>query len=142
VRDKSTGKVWHRCQMRTLYVDTDRSQVVYHANYLRYFEFGRATLMRDTAYPYREVEKSGFVYPIIKIDVDYFRPLYYDDAMFIHTRPSTLERVRLQFDYVITHQESGDIVCKGFTRHCAVNGSGTPVEIDPKTVRIWEIFPK
>jgi acyl-CoA thioester hydrolase len=43
---------------------------------------------------------------------------------------------------VITHQESGDIVCKGFTRHCAVNGSGTPVEIDPKTVRLWEIFPK
>jgi acyl-CoA thioester hydrolase len=141
VRDKSTGNVWHRCEMRTLYVDTDRSQVVYHANYLRYFEFGRATLMRDTAYPYREVEESGFVYPIIKIDIDYFRPLYYDDVMFIHTRPSTLERVRLQFDYVITHQESGDIVCKGFTRHCAVNGSGTPVEIDPKTVRLWEIFP-
>jgi acyl-CoA thioester hydrolase len=142
VRDKSSGLVWHRCDMRTLYVDTDRSQVVYHANYLRYFEFGRASLMRDAAYPYREIEESGYVYPIIKVGIDYFRPLYYDDAMFIHTRPSTLERVRLQFDYVITHQESGDIVCKGFTRHCAVNGSGTPVEIDPKTVRLWEIFPK
>ncbi len=142
VRDKSSGKVWHRCETRTLYVDTDRSQVVYHANYLRYFEFGRASLMRDAAYPYREIEQSGYVYPIIKVDIDYYRPLYYDDAMFIHTRPSTLERVRLQFDYVITHQESGDIVCKGLTRHCAVNGSGTPVEIDPKTVRLWEIFPK
>ena len=53
--------------MRTLYADTDRSTVVYHANYLRYFEFGRASLMRDAAYPYREIEESGYVYPIIDL---------------------------------------------------------------------------
>jgi acyl-CoA thioester hydrolase len=142
VNDRTSGTVWHRCETRTLYADTDRSQVVYHANYLRYFEFGRASLMRDAAYPYKEVEESGYVYPIIKVDIDYFRPLYYDDAMWVHTRPSVLERVRLQFDYIITHQESGDIVCKGFTRHCAVNLSGTPVEVDPRTVHLWDIFPQ
>ena len=142
VQDRTSDIVWHRCETRTLYADTDRSQVVYHANYLRYFEFGRASLMRDAAYPYKAVEESGYVYPIIKVDIDYFRPLYYDDAMWVHTRPSVLERVRLQFDYVITHQESGEIVCKGFTRHCAVNASGTPVEVDPKTVHLWDIFPK
>jgi acyl-CoA thioester hydrolase len=98
--------------------------------------------MRDVAYTYREIEESGYVYPIIKIDIDYYQPLYYDEAMYIHTRPSTLERVRLQFDYVITHAETENIVCKGFTRHCAVNASGTPVEVDKKTVRIWEVFPK
>jgi acyl-CoA thioester hydrolase len=142
VRDKTSGLVWHRCNMRTLYADTDRSQVVYHAHYLRYFEFGRASLMREAAYPYREIEQSGYVYPIIKVGIDYFRPLYYDDPMYIHTRPADRERVRLQFDYVITHAESGDIVCKGFTRHCATNATGTPVEIDSKTVRLWEIFPE
>ena len=142
VRDKTSGLVWHRCEMRTLYADTDRSQVVYHAHYLRYFEFGRASLMRDAAYPYKEVEESGFVYPIIKVDIDYFRPLYYDDPMYIHTRPIGLERVRLQFDYVIIHGETGDIVCKGLTCHCATNASGTLVEVDPKTVRLWDIFPK
>jgi acyl-CoA thioester hydrolase len=141
VKDRTSGKVWHRCETRTLYADTDRSQVVYHANYLRYFEFGRASLMRDAAYPYKEVEQSGYIYPIIKVDIDYFRPLYYDDAMWVHTRPAALERVRLQFDYVITHRESGDIVCRGFTRHCAVNTAGTPVEVDPKTVHLWAIFP-
>ena len=38
VKDKNSGLIWHRCELRTLYVDTDRSQVVYHANYLKYFE--------------------------------------------------------------------------------------------------------
>lgn len=142
VRDQTDGKVWHRCQLRTLYMDTDRSQVVYHANYLRYFEFGRASLMRDAAYAYREIEESGYTYPIIEIGVNYFCPLYYDDLMWIHTRPSTLERVRLRFEYVITDESRGEIVCKGFTRHCAINGSGTPVEVDEKTVHLWKIFPK
>ena len=142
VRDRNGGLVWHQCRLRTLYADTDRSQVVYHANYLRYFEFGRASLMREAAYPYREIEDSGFVYPIISTGLDYFRPLRYDDAMLIHTRPGQRERVKLRFDYVITHDPSGDIVCIGYTRHCAVNARGIPVEIDPKTVRLWEIFPE
>jgi acyl-CoA thioester hydrolase len=142
VKDVTDGLFWHRCKTRPLYADTDRSQVVYHANYLRYFEFGRASLMRDAAYPYREVEADGFLYPIIKVDIDYFRPLHYDAPIYIHTRPGVLERVRLQFDYVITHRRTGEIICKGFTRHCAVNNKGTPVEVDEKTVALWRVFPK
>lgn len=142
VRDKNSGRVWHQCELRTLYVDTDRSQVVYHANYLRYFEFGRASLMRYTGYPYREIEETGYIYPIIKIEVNYYSPLFYDDLMLIHTSPASLELVKLQFDYVITNQQSGEILCTGFTKHCAVNPSGTPVEIDEKTRDLWQRFPK
>jgi acyl-CoA thioester hydrolase len=142
VRDRTSQLVWHRTAGRTLYADTDRSQVIYHANYLRYFELGRATLMRDTGYTYRQVEADGFVYPIIQVGVDFFTPLRYDDTMWIHTRPATLERVRLRFDYLITHGESGRIVCTGFTRHCAVNANGTPVSVDPRTLHLWHSFPR
>ena len=141
-RDSVQGGVWHGCRLRTLYADTDRSQVVYHANYLRYFEHGRASLMRDAAYPYKEIEAGGYLYPIIEIGVKYYQSLYYDDAMLIYTRPGELERVRLRFDYVITHEGSHEIACKGCTRHCAVNSRGTPVEVDEKTVRLWQVFPK
>jgi acyl-CoA thioester hydrolase len=142
VRDLETGLVWHRCRERTLYADTDRSTVVYHANYLRYFEFGRASLMRDAAYPYREIEESGYVYPIIELGIQFHEPLYYDDPMSIHTRLAELERVKLRFDYVITHFETGRIICHGFTKHCALNSSGKPVMVDPKTVHLWNTFPK
>ncbi len=142
IRDRSTGEVYHRCRLRTLYADTDRSRVVYHATYLRYLEYGRANLMREVAYSYREIEDSGFTYPIISMGVDFFNPLYYDDVMLIHTRPRTLERVRLRFDYVITNAATGAMVCKGYTRHCAVNPAGIPVGIDEKTLHLWTAFPK
>ncbi len=142
VRDRNSGLIWHRCQHRTLYADTDRSEVVYHSNYLRYFELGRASLMRDTAYPYREIEESGFVYPIIDLGITFYRPLYYDDLMWVHTRPIELERVKLKFDYLITLAETGELVCRGFTQHCALNKAGRPVAVDPKTVHLWKSFPK
>ncbi|MDD3816135.1 MAG: thioesterase family protein [Desulfocapsaceae bacterium] len=142
VRDKNSNKIWHRCEMRTLYVDTDRSQVVYHANYLRYFEFGRASLMREANYPYKKIEESGYIYPIIKTELNYYTPLYYDDLMLIHTRPAQLELVKLQFDYCITRAEDGEIICTGFTKHCAVNSDGIPVEIDDKTIKLWQQFPR
>jgi len=141
VRDQITGLIWHCTRHRTLYADTDRSQVVYHSNYLRYFEFGRTSLMRDAAYTYKAIEESGYVYPIIDLGINFYQPLYYDDLMYIYTRPVNLERVRLQFDYLITHAEKGHIVCIGFTKHCALNLSGKPVAVDPKTVHLWKSFP-
>lgn len=142
VRDRVSGQVWHRCQHRTLYADTDRSEVVYHSNYLRYFELGRASLMRDVAYPYREIEDSGFVYPIIDLGITFYKPLYYDDLIWIHTRPIELERVKLKFDYLITHADTGELICRGFTRHCALNKAGMPVAVDAKTVHLWKTFPQ
>ncbi len=141
IRDETTGLIWHRTCHRTLYADTDRSEVVYHSNYLRYFEFGRTSLMRDAAYTYKEIEESGYVYPIIDLGINFYQPLYYDDLMYIHSRPVNLERVRLQFDYLITHAANGHIVCIGFTKHCALNQSGRPVAVDPKTVHLWKSFP-
>jgi len=140
-RDQISGLIWHRAKHRTLYADTDRSQVVYHSNYLRYFEFGRTSLMRDAAYTYKAIEESGYVYPIIDLGINFYQSLYYDDLMYIYTRPVNLERVRLQFDYLITHAEKGHIVCVGFTKHCALSLSGKPVAVDPKTVHLWKSFP-
>jgi len=141
IRDQETGLVWHRCQTRTLYADTDRSALVYHANYLRYFEFGRTSLMRDTGYPYLEIEETGYIYPVIELGIQFHESLRYDDPIYIYTRPAELERVKLRFDYTITHRKAGKIVCKGFTRHCALNSSGKPVAVDKKTVNFWHDFP-
>ena len=141
VRDETTGRVYHRVFNRVLYADTDRSGIVYHANYLRYFEQGRASLMRDVGLPYAEVEDSGYTYPIVDLGLKYFMPMIYDDPMWIHTRPAKLERVRVSFEYVILHADGGELVCKGHTLHCALNKKGKPTAVDPMTVKTWKTFP-
>lgn len=142
MRDETTGLVWHRVAHRVLYADTDRSQVVYHANYFRYFELGRATLLRDAQFPYRAVEDSGYVYPIFQLGLDFYKSLFYDDPMWVHSRFQELKGVRVSFDYAITHEQTGELICRGFTRHCATNLKGVPVAVDPMTVAVHAAFPK
>lgn len=141
IKNKTDGLIWHRSQHRTLYADTDRSGAIYHSNYLHYFEFGRTSLMRDAAYPYKEIEECGYVYPIIEIGIKYYTPLFYDDLMWIHTRPSKLERVKVRFNYIIVLADTTDIICEGFTWHCAVN-NGKPTAVDEKTASLWKNFPE
>jgi acyl-CoA thioester hydrolase len=142
VRDAETGLVWHRAAYRVLYADTDRSGVVYHANYFRYFEVGRTTLLRDADHPYRAVEDSGFVYPIYQLGCDFHLPLRYDDAIWVHTRFKMVEHVRVGFVYAITRVDSPDVACSGFTLHCATNTKGQPIAVDAMTIRVYESFPK
>ena len=141
-RDAETGLVWHCSSLRVLYADTDRSNVVYHANYLRYFEFGRTSLMREAEYPYKTIEAKGYVYPIVDLGIKFYEPLRYDDPMWVYTRPAELERVKVRFDYRIIHGETGSMVCTGFTQHCALRTDGSVVAVDEGTVRLWENFPQ
>ena len=142
IRDHESGLVWHRVKNRVLYIDTDRSGVVYHSNYLRYFELGRVTLMRQIGYPYAEVEANGFVYPVVNMGLDFHRSLQYDDPMWIYTRPDRLEKVKVSFSYLITNLDNEQIVCTGHTVHCALNENRRPCAVDPQTVSIWQKFPK
>jgi acyl-CoA thioester hydrolase len=141
VRDARGGLVWHRVAYRVLFADTDRTGAVYHGNYFRFFELGRSTLLRDAGFPLRRVEASGYVYPIFQVGLDYFRPMRHDDPIWINTRFRALDRVRVDFGYIITHAETKLVLCQGFTRHCATNRNGTPVAIDPITAGIYDSFP-
>jgi acyl-CoA thioester hydrolase len=141
-RDENTGLIWHATNARVLYAETDRSGAVYHANHLRYFELGRATLMRDLGHPYSAVEESGFSYPIIGTGLNYYQFLNYDQAFTILTRPGRLERVRIAFDYIIVRQGEERPVADGFTLHCALNHRCVPVAIDPMTLATWNMFPR
>jgi acyl-CoA thioester hydrolase len=141
VRDSIAGLVWHRVPYRVLFADTDRTGAVYHANYFRFFELGRASLLRDSGFPLRQLESEGYGYPISQVGLDFFRPVDYDDPILVHTRFRDLHGVRVDFDYLITHADSGMVLCKGFTRHCAVNRKGRPVAVDTVTVGIYQRFP-
>ena len=98
-RDQVSKLIWHRCRHRVLYADTDRSQLVYHSNYLIYFELGRSSLMRDAAYPYRLIEENGYVYPIIQIGVNYYK---------LHHFFFNIDMAGLRFAFDLTFKNSID----------------------------------
>ncbi len=108
---------------RVIYGDTDRAGVVYYANYLRLFEMGRTEWMRNVlGTPYKSLEESGVLFPVVEAHIRYKAPATYDDLLEIRTALEDASRVTLTFCYEIKRE--GRLLVKGNTRHAAADTNG------------------
>lgn len=117
----------HTTQYRVIYGDTDTMGVVYHANYLRWFEMGRSELFRWLGLPYREIEARGFLLPVSEANCKYLAPARYDDVVVIQTTLNPAFRAGMQFDYVISSKDGSLAHATGYTRHAFVTQKGKVV---------------
>jgi len=107
----------HVADARVIYGDTDAAGVAYYGNYLRWFEVGRAELMRRKGFSYRDVmERDGVLLPVIEAAAQYHAPARYDDVLRIHAEIRRVEGVRLTFGYRI-EREDGALLVTGHTVH-------------------------
>ena len=104
----------HTAQVRVNYFDTDQMGVVWHGNYIKYFEMAREELFRTLGLPYSEVEKTGIMMPIVDVSVEYKYPAHYDEVLSIETRVAEPPRSRIRVEYVITNPQ-GETVVTGST---------------------------
>lgn len=121
----------HETTVRVRYAETDRMGVVYHANYLQYFEIGRTEAMRSLGATYRALEEQGIALAVVECGLNFRAGAKYDDELRIVTKPSSAGRVRVRFDYEIWRGDK--MLCDGFTvLACLVNGR--PAEL-PQEIR-------
>lgn len=122
--------------VRVRYSHTDCGGVVYHANYLDYFEWGRTEFLRERAAcedgtrTYREMEREGFQLVVVDAGLEFHRAAYYDDELVVRTILAEVTGVRLRFRYEIrrpAEEGDGDLICTGATTlACLDRGTGRP----------------
>ena len=106
--------------IQLLYADTDAMGVVYHANYLKYFELGRTGLIEDLGFNYAAMEEFGYYAPVYDVQATYKKPIRYGDEATVHTWVAKNDGVRTVYAYNIVNQH-GDVCVKGSTTHIIVN---------------------
>lgn len=122
-----------RTEVTVRYAETDMMGVVYHGNYLPWFEIGRTTLLREQGLPYRQLEAEGFRLPVIEVHVNYRRPAVYDDTVTIVTTMRERPSLRFQLDYEVRRGE--ELLATGSTKHAFIDHQGRPVRPPPAFVR-------
>ena len=117
----------HRFELRVRYADTDQMGWAYYGNYLRWFEIGRAEMLRSLGRSYREVEEvDGVLLPVLDARCRYFRGARYDELVAVETGVLDVARATLRFGYRILG-EHGERCALGFTEHCVVTRDAKPV---------------
>ena len=91
-------------QVRVRYSETDQMGVVYHGNYLPYFEVGRVEWLRNQGISYKELEEKGIALPIVNININYKKPARYDDLLSIKTSFVSQSSVKITFECEIFNE--------------------------------------
>lgn len=107
-------------RIRVRFADTDAAGVVYHAQYLAYFEAARVEAMRGIGHSYREIVASGLQLPVVHADVRYHRAARFDDELFVAVRLVRLGGARFTYGYRCVDVATGTVVATGTTEHACV----------------------
>ena len=114
-----------RSQVTVRYAETDMMGIVYHGNYLPWFEVGRTTLLKECGLPYKDLEAQGYRLPVIELGTKFFKPALYDDTVDIITRLKERPLLRIHLEYEV--RRGDELLVTGFTTHAFINQAGEPV---------------
>ena len=114
-------------QIRVRYQETDQMGVVYHANYLTYFEMARTESLRSLGKTYRDLEESGCFLVVNKAECSYKRPAKYDDLITVRTFIERATHVKIEHRYEVYRDE--ELLATGRTVLAAVDCDGRIIRV-------------
>ena len=101
------------------FYDVDPMRVVWHGNYAKYFEQARCAFLDRINLTYNEMEKTGYLFPIVEMKVKYIRPCVFGQRINVCARLVPCDNF-LIFKYVITDEALKTPLCKAETRQMCV----------------------
>src|ERR1700735_3349644 len=120
-------------RVRVRYAETDQMGVVYHSNYLIWFEVGRVECIRQLGLNYRQMEEEdGCGISVVDAHVRFRAPARYDDELVIETRLLAARGAVIKFGYSILRETDGVLLCEGETVHVCVGKNMKKRSLPPK----------
>jgi len=115
------GRPVSEARVRVRYAETDQMGVVYHSNYLIWFEVGRVEFMRQLGLDYKRMEvEEGCGIAVVDVHARYRAPARYDDELVIQTILLAARGAVIRFGYRILRAEDRLLLCEGETAHVVV----------------------
>lgn len=96
----------HQIEVRVRYSETDQMGVVYHGNYIPYFEIGRVEWLRNKGVSYKSMEENGIALPIVSMNINYKKSARYDELLTVTTTFKSQTSVKIEFDCEIRNENN------------------------------------
>ena len=127
----------HSLPLRVYYEDTDAGGVVYHANYLKYFERGRTEFLRTLGFEQDKlITQQDTIFVVRSLQIDYLQPARFNDELTIVTRVREMKKASLKFEQLIRRDSDMKILCEFSTLVACLRASSLrPQAIPPLIFR-------
>jgi acyl-CoA thioester hydrolase len=114
----------HHLPVRVYYEDTDFSGIVYHANYLRFFERGRSDFLRIAGIHHNELAAAAdpTAFAVNKMELDFLKAARIDDALLVKTAFETMRGPRIFISQTL--EKAGEILVTAKVQVCCISLTG------------------
>ena len=114
----------HAIEMSVPFHDLDPLQVVWHGNYLKYFDIARFALFDHCGVDLHAYsQRSGFLFPVTRTSTKHIRPLRYRDRFVVHTAVREAH-IRIVLDFEIRLAGGDTVTTRGRSEQVAVTFPG------------------
>jgi acyl-CoA thioester hydrolase len=126
------------CEIVAQFYDIDPMQVVWHGNYVRYFEQVRGLLLDKIDYNYPAMEQSGYLWPIVDMRIKFVRPVRYQQRILVQATLLEYEN-RLKIAYQCRDIESGEVLTKAHTVQVAVTAATQELNLESPAILLDKV---
>ena len=110
--------------VRVRYAETDAMGIVYHTNYIVWFEVGRGEYLRQQGDNYGEWEDQGLYLPVTEVDARFMAPARYDDVVLIRTWVKEVRSRSVTMAYEVVMKDTNQVLVTGHTKHLCMDHEG------------------
>jgi acyl-CoA thioester hydrolase len=127
-----------RKEITVRFSEVDSMKIVWHGNYLKYFEDGRESFGLKYNLGYLEVYKHNVMIPIVKVSCDFKRPLVYGDELIVETRFIPTEAAKIVFEYTIYRKQDFVVAAAGSSTQVFLTPDGELLLTSPEFYIGWK----
>ncbi|MBQ0152965.1 MAG: acyl-CoA thioesterase [Chryseobacterium sp.] len=131
------NQLQHTEEIRVRFNETDPLGIVWHGNYITYFEDGREAFGRKHGLTYLDIQNAGFVTPIVKSTCEHFLPLKYGETFRIETTFINSRSAKLIYQYRLYNNEN-KLVCSGETIQVFLDSDNNLCLYNPEFFQAWK----
>lgn len=125
--------------LKVRFSEVDAMHIVWHGEYIRYFEDGRESFGRHYGLEYMDVYNKGYVIPIVDITCQYKQPLTVGDEAIVETRYINTHAAKIVFDYIIRKASDHSIVATGSSIQVFLSRETNELELfSPAFYKEWK----
>jgi len=119
--------------------ETDAMGVVWHGNYLKFFEDGREHFGKTFGLEYLKIFDEGYFTPIVKSEIDHKAPVYYGQVIKVITRYISSKSAKIMFEYDVVNITTGELCATGKTMQVFLDKQSRTLELlIPDFYRQWK----
>jgi acyl-CoA thioester hydrolase len=127
-----------RIEIKVRFSEVDSMRIVWHGNYLKYFEDGREAFGDRYNLGYLDVYKYDIMIPIVSINIDYKRPLEYGDTVIVETKFVNSDAAKIIFDYRLFRNSDHELVATGRSVQVFLTPGGELILTSPDFFQGWK----